>query len=144
MDVADYALAGGNRAREAVLDRVALFILGDGGVGGGAVAEVSGGGIVAGVGGVAIIRIDDMAGGATGAAIITGLIVGAEEVEQRVEQAGALQALKYGVRARERAEAAIAQAVVSAFEDAQGVARLGGLELGQRPEFGEPRFHAHL
>ena len=138
MDVADHALAGRNGARQAVLDGVAFFVLLDGGVGGGAVAQVTVRGVGAGVRGVAIVGVDHVAGGAAGAAIVAGLVVGAEEVEQRVEQAGALQALEDGVGAGEGAEAAIAQAVVAALEDAQRVAGLGGFELRQRPEFGKP------
>ena len=144
VNVADHALAGGNRARQAVLDGVAFLVLLDGGVGGGAVAQVAARGIGTGVRGVAIVGVDHVAGGATGAAIVAGLIVGAEKVEQRVEQAGALQALEYGVGARQGAEAAIAQAVVAALEDAQRVAGLGGFELRQRPEFREPRFELDL
>ena len=138
MNVADHALAGGNGAREAVLDGVAFLVLLDGGVGGGAVAQVAARGVGAGVRGVAIVGVDHVAGGAAGDAVIAGLVVGAEEVEQRVEQAGALQALEDGVGAGEGAEAAIAQAVVAALEDAQRVAGLGGLELRQRPQLGQP------
>ena len=144
MYVADHALAGRDGARQTVLYGVAFLVLLDGGVGGDAVAEMAVRGVGAGVRGVAIVGVDHVAGGAPGAAIVAGLIVGAEEVEQRVEQAGALQALKDGVGAREGAEAAIAQAVVAALEDAQRVAGLGGFELRQRPEFGEPGFELDL
>ena len=134
----------GNGARQTVLDGVAFFVLLDGGVGGGAVAQMAARGVGTGVRGVAIVGVDHVAGGAPGAAIVAGLIVGAEEVEQRIEQAGALQALEYRVGAREGAEAAIAQPVVAALEDAQRVAGLGGFELRQRPEFGEPRLELDL
>ena len=116
----------------------------DGGVGGGAVAQVAARGVGAGVRGIAIVGVDHVAGGAAGAAVVAGLIVGAEEVEQRIEQAGVLQALEDRVGAGECAEAAIAQPVVAALEDAQRVAGLGGFELRQRPEFGQPRFELDL
>ena len=50
-----------------------------------------------------------MAGRAAAGAVVAGLIVGAEERQQRVEQAGLLQAEKDRIGARLGAEAAIAQ-----------------------------------
>ena len=133
------ALTGGNGARQTVLDGVAFFVLGNGGIGGGAVAQVSGGGVLRGVRGVAVIGIDHVAGGASRRAIVARLIVGAEEIQQRIQQARALQALEYGIGPRECAESAIAEAVVTAFKDAQRIAGLGGFELRQREQFRELR-----
>ena len=123
---------------------MAFFVLRNRGVGGAAVAEVAARGVRPGVRGIAIVGVDHVAGGAAGGAIVAGLIVGAEEVEQRIEQARALQALEDGVGAGQGAEAAIAEAVVAALEDAQRVAGLGGFELRQRPQLGQHRLEFHL
>ena len=89
---------------------------------------------------VAIVGVDHMAGGTSGGAVIAGLIVRTQKVEQRIEQARTLQALKHRVGARECAEAAIAQTVIAALEDAQGVTGLGGFELWQRPQLRQHGF----
>src|SRR5207249_6442385 len=126
MDVADHALAGRDRAREAVLDGMAFFIFANSRVGGEAVAEVAARGVGTRVSRVAVVRVKDVAGGAAGGAIISGLIVRAKEIEQRVEQARALEPLKDRVGATEGAEAAVAEAVVAALESSEGVAGLRG------------------
>ena len=59
----------------------------------------------------AIVGIDHVAGGAAAGAIIAGLVVGAEEVQRRIEQARFLQADEDGIGAVLGAEAAIAKRV---------------------------------
>ena len=61
VDVADHALAGGNGAREDVLDGMAGLGLGDGGIGRGAETGVTKGCIRGGVRGVVVIRVNDVA-----------------------------------------------------------------------------------
>src|ERR1700722_12421801 len=92
----------------------------------------------------AIVGIDDVAGGAAAGAIIAGMVVGAKEIEGRIEQARALQAHENGIGAVFGAEAASAQAsawpsrffqtfgvadlnveAAATFEEAQDVAGLG-------------------
>ena len=68
-----------------------------------AIAEL---GVGAGVDRRAIVGVDDVARGAAAGAIVAGVIVGAEEVERRVEQARALQADEDGIGAVLGAEAA--------------------------------------
>ena len=83
VDVAGHALAGGDGLGEGVLERVAALRLADGGVGADAVAGVAVGGDLRGVGGVAIVGIEDVAGGAAAGAVVARMVVGAGEREQR-------------------------------------------------------------
>ena len=53
-------------------------------------------GIGAGIDRRAVVGIDDVAGGAAAGAVVAGVVVGAQEVERRVEQAGLLQAEQTG------------------------------------------------
>src|SRR5947209_191477 len=92
MNVTDDALAGRDRGRETVLDGVAGLIFGDGRVGGKAVALVPGPGVGAGVDERAVVGVDDVARGAAARSKIAGMVVGAQEVEGRVEEPGFLQA----------------------------------------------------
>src|SRR5215207_1278557 len=98
----------------------------------------------------AVVGVDDVAGGAARRTIITGVVVRAEEVERRVEEARLLKAEVDRVRAVERAESARAQTLVgaagvalalgqsdlgatapAALEDAEDVARLRNLPARQ-------------
>ena len=102
-------------------------------------------GVGAGVDPGAVVGVDDVAGGAAAGAVVAGVVVGAEEVERRVEQARLLQAENDGVGAVLGAEAADAEAgkdrpagvlarrsgmpisgaeLAAALEDAEDVARL--------------------
>ena len=94
MDVADDALAGrdGVARCEAMLDRMARLVLGNGRVGGVGCRRGCRNGVRAGVDRRAIVGVDDVAGGAAAGAIVAGMVVGAEEVERRIEQARLLQA----------------------------------------------------
>ena len=125
-----------------------------------AIAEL---GVRAGVDRRAVVGVDDVAGGAAAGAIVAGVIVGAEEVERRIEQARFLQADEDGIGAVLGAEAAVAQAgarlagifqrsgnadlgaeAAAALEDAQDVARLADLEARQRIEERHDALRAHL
>ena len=115
-------------------NRVAGFILGNRRVGREAHAEMPELRIRPGVKRIAIVGINDVASRTARGAVITRLIVRAQERQQRVEQAGLLQSLKHRVRARQGAEAAIAQPSVPAFENTQRVAGLRRFEVRQRIE----------
>ena len=87
-------------------------------------------------------------------AIVAGMIVGAGQRQQRIEQARLLQAEEHGIGAQQRAQAAVAQLVIgqpgifasrfglpisaralaAALEDAQNIARLRNFPARQRIE----------
>src|ERR1700704_6040160 len=73
-----------------------------------------------------------MAGCAAGGSIIAGLVVGAGEGEQWISKPGPLQALEDGIGSRQRAESTIAEPLLAAFKNPQGVSGLRDLELRQR------------
>ncbi len=125
---------------QAVLDGVAFLGLTDGGIGRGAKSQVAPARIGPGVGGVTIVGVDHVAGGAAGTAIIAGLIVGAEKIEQRVEEAWLrCRPWKTGSVRVSVPKPRLLRAVVAALEDAAACcAGLCGLEVRQRPEFGKP------
>src|SRR5208282_3003689 len=75
MNMANHALAGRNGAREGVLDGMTGFVLGNRGVGGRAVAKMAEGRVRAGVRRIAVVGVDNVAGGATAGAVIAGMIV---------------------------------------------------------------------
>src|SRR5262249_33677152 len=58
----------------------------------------------------AIIGIDHVAGSAAARAIVAGMVVRAEEIQRRVQQAGLLQTDEHGIGAVLRAKAAVAEA----------------------------------
>ncbi len=134
-------------------NRMARLVLGNGRVGIDGLAAVAELGIRAGMDGGAVVGINDMAGGAAAGAIVAGVVVGAEEIERRVEQPRSLQADKdrvgavlacrgRGARAgrvagpipRVSRDADFRIEAAAALEDAQDVAGLGDLEAGQRIE----------
>src|SRR5207248_5367877 len=51
---------------------------------------------------------------------------------------------KHGISAGKRAESAIAEAIVAALEDTEGVARLRGLVLGNRGDEGQAALELHF
>src|SRR5258708_190779 len=115
-----------------MLDGMTGFILLYGWVGVRAVAAIAVAGVRTRMHGIAIIGIDHMARRASRRPVVTGVIVGAHEGKQRIEQARFLQALEHRIRARQRPKSARTQAVLSALEDAQHVSRLSEFELRQR------------
>ena len=156
MDVADHALArrDGVALGEAVFDGVARLVLRDGRVGvhGQAVVPVLG--IRPGVDAGAVVGVDHMARATAGGAVVARMVVGAEEVERRVEEARLVEADEGRIDAVLGAEAANAEACVdrpagvflrlrdadlgdelpAALEDAEDVAGLLDLEARQRIE----------
>jgi len=86
--VTGHALRRRYRPRERVPDRVAGFVARDGGVDGLCFAVVAGRGIDAAVFRVAVVGVDGMAGGAAGGAVVTGLLIGAEEPQVRIVEPG--------------------------------------------------------
>ena len=151
MNVADDALAGGNGARELVLDRMARLVLRNGRIDLRAVRLIAVLGVGPGMHRRAIVGVDDMAGRAAAVAIIAGMIVGAGQRKDRIEQARLLQAEKDRIGAQLGAEAAIAQLDVgppgiffrigiadlgalspAALEDAQNIAGLRNFPAAQR------------
>ena len=107
--MADHALARGDGAREDVLDGMAGLVFGNGGIGGSAEAGVAELRVGAGVRRIAIVGVNDVAGGAAAGAIVAGMIVGAGQRHDRIEQARFLQAEENGIGAQFRAEAAVAE-----------------------------------
>ncbi len=156
MNVAGDALAAGNGERELVADRMAGAVLGNGRVGRKARALVAEAGIRPRMHGRAVVGVDHVAAAATAGAVVAGVVIGAEEIQRRIEQAGLLQPQKNRVGAIFRAQTAIAEAGAgpagivfgfrdarfrakppAALEDTQDVARLGDLKPRQRVEIGE-------
>ena len=159
VDVADHALAGGNRARERVPNRMAGFALCNRGIGGRALAEMAKRRIRTGMLGRAIVGVDYVARRATAAAIIARLIVRARKREHRVEQARLLQAKEHRIGAQQGAESAFPELVVgaagfslgvgiadftffcaAALEYAQHIPRLRNLPALERRQFGHHAF----
>ena len=153
MNVADDALAGRDAHGELVLDRMAGLVAGNGRIGLKRQPGIAEGGVRPGVDRRAVVGVDHVAGGAAAGAIVARMVVGAEEVERRVEEPGLLQADEDGVGAVLGAQAAGAQAglglagffervgdadllrlAAAALEDPQDVARLRDLEARQRIE----------
>ena len=58
----------------------------------------------------AIVGVDHVAAAASAGTVVAGVVVGAQEIQRRIEQAGLLQPEKNRVRAVGRAQAAVAQA----------------------------------
>ena len=189
--VADHAGARRDRAREAVRDRVAALVLRDRridaerllvvvalqeGRGGAdvALAEVAELREDAAVHRIAVVGVDDVAGGAAAAAEVAGAVVGAEERQVRVVQARLVHVQRRQVDAVQRAEAAVRRLVVRAtrvlelvrqpghrrvqavqadrggaeaaalLEDAEHVARLRDLPVRQRQRHRRPAVRRQL
>ena len=153
MHVAVHALARRDAARELVLDGMAALVLANRGVAGEGQALVTILGIPAGVYGRTVVRVDDVAGGTAGGAVVAGMVVAAHEVEQRVVEARLLQVEIDWVNAVQRPEAAFAEAagglagrldgvrdaelvlpLAALLEDAENVARLADGEARERVE----------
>ena len=109
MDVADHALARRNGAREDVLDGMAGLILGNSRIGRSAETGVAELRIGCRVRRIAIVCVNDVAGGAAAGAIVAGMIVGAGQRHHRIDETRFLQAEKDGIGAEFRAETAVAQ-----------------------------------
>ncbi len=153
MDVADDTLTGRDSHSEPVPDRVARLIARDHGVSLSAQSLVAEGGVRAGVDRRSVVGVDHVAGGAAAGSIVAGMVVGPEEVERRVEQAGLLQADEDRVGAVAGPQSAGAQpgaglagvfkrvrnadllrVAPATLEDPQDVPRLRHLEPRQRVE----------
>ena len=109
MNVADDALAGGNGARELVLDGMAGFVASGWWDRSGAVRLIAVSGVRAGMNRRSIVGINHVAGGAAAVPIIARMIVGAGQRKDRIEQARFLQAQENRVGAQLGAESAFAQ-----------------------------------
>ena len=161
--MADHALAGGNSTRERVLDGMTRFIFRDGRIRRSAVTRVAELRVRARVNGIAVVGINHMASRATAGAVVSGMIIGAGQGKDGIEQARFLQAEKNRIGAQFRAEAAIAEFVVglarmllacgiadfgllaaASFEHAQKVARLRSFPAIKRREFGKNPLKARL
>ncbi len=161
--VADHALAGRNRARELVADGMSGLISRNGGIGGRGLSQISGRSVGAGMFRRTIVGVDHVAGAAAAGPVVAGLIVGAGERQQRIEQAGLLQSEKNRIGAQFGAEAALAQFDLrlarlffeawipyfrlfpaASFEHAQDVAGLRNLPALQRIEIRQHSFLADL
>ena len=155
-------------------DRVARLVAGDGGVRllrQPAVAGLRPGARVVGlrepaaarVEGVAVVGVDDVAGGAAARAVVARVVVRPEHVQRRVEEARALQVQPHRVGAVVRPEPAVGEAVrraarllvepeardpghrvadrqgllLPALEDAEDVRGLADLEARERAQEGE-------
>src|SRR5271154_6407880 len=117
--------------------------------------------VLSGMFGGAVVGVDDVAAGAAAAAIVTGLVVGSGKAEQRVKQAGLLQAEKDRVGTQLGAEAAIAELEIgvagklfgtgnarlrllltAALKNAEDIAGLRDLPALERVEIGQNAFGA--
>ena len=161
MDVAHDALAGGDGARELVLDGMAGFIVRNGGIDFRAVTLVAVLGIRAGVNRRTVVGVDDVAGRAAAVAIVAGMIVGAGHREDGIEQARLLEAKKNRIGPQLGSETPVAQLHVgtpgiffgvgnadlgalspSPLEHAQNIAGLRNFPARQRIQVREHAFGA--
>src|ERR1700734_3990271 len=111
----------------------------------------------------AVVGVNHVTGSAAAAAIIAGLVIGAGQRKQRIEQACFLQAEKYGISAQKCAKAALAELVVgpaglvlaiwiadftfffsAAFENPQDVFGLRNFPAFQRRQLRDDAFRARL
>src|SRR5580765_2407129 len=108
--VATHALAGRDRARERVPDRMAALIVAQTGlVAAEAQALVAVLAVVSGVGWGAVVRVNHVTGRATAGAIVARMVVRAQETEQWIVQARLLQVQKNRIDAVERAQPSLGQ-----------------------------------
>ncbi len=162
--VADDALRRGDRVGQNMLDRVAPLLPRDRRIGGRRRSEVAEFRVLAGVRRVAVVGVDHVTRRAPGGAKVAGVVVGAEHVQRRVQQARLLQSQEDRVGAQERAEPADRELVVRAalldgggrrvpdlrhrlaapLEHAQDVARLRDLPARQRTERREDALRPRL
>src|SRR6266498_708275 len=89
-----------------------LLVLRDGRIGGERLPVVAVARVAAGVRGIAVVRVDDVAGRAAAGAVVAGMIVRAEEGEVRIVEPRLHQVDERGSDAQSRAAAAIAEADV--------------------------------
>ena len=165
MDVADDALAGGDPAPggEAVLDRMAALPTRDHRIDREALAAVAELRVRPGMDGGAVVGVDHMAAGAAAGAVVTGMVVGAEEVERRIEEARLREAHEYRIGAVLRSQAPRSQPgprpprllealgvagvgpeAPAALEDPQDVPRLHPLEPRQGIEIADHPLEVEL
>ncbi len=163
MNVARNTLAAGNGKCKLVRDRMAGTVLGDRRVRREARAAVAEAGVGTRMDRGAVVRIDHVTSAATARPVIAGVIVGAQEIQGGVQQAGLLQAEKNGVGPILGAKSAIAQTGLratrdffrfgnarfgaepsAALENAEDVAGLRDLEPRQRIEQWQHRMAVHL
>ena len=165
VDVADDALARGDSAPggEAVLDRMAALPARDHRIDREALAAVSELRIRPGMDRGAIVGVDHMAAGAAARAVVAGMVVGAEEVERRIEEARLREAHEHRIGPVLRSQAprsqpgprpprlleALGVAGVgseppAALEDPQDVPRLHPLEPRQGIEIADHPLEVEL
>src|SRR6266567_963170 len=163
MNVADHALTGRDGARESVFDGMGGFVFGNGGIARSAYSGVAEARVSPRVCRIAIVRINHMASRAATPTIVAGMVVGAGERHDGIEQACFLQAEKNRIGAQPGAKAAFTQLVVrlagiffaigiadlgflapAAFEHAQHIPGLGSFPAKKRLEFGNHAFGPRL
>ena len=134
MHVTHNALAGRNSPCQPVLNGMARLVLRYRRIRRKAEARMTASRIGAGMHRIAIVGVDHMASGAARPTIIARLVIGASERQQRIEQTRALHSLEYRIGASQRAETAIAEAVIATLKYTKGIPRLREFELRQRPQ----------
>ena len=165
MDVADDALAGGDPAPggEAVLDRMAALPTRDHRIDREALATVAELRVRPGMDGGAVVGVDHMAAGAAAGAVVAGMVVGAEEVERRIEEPRLREAHEHRIGAVLRSQAPRSQPgprpprllealgvagvgpeAPAALEDPQDVPRLHPLEPRQGIEIADHPLEVEL
>jgi len=133
MHVAGHALARRNARGEDVPDRVPRLVLRQRGIGARRAAAVAGRGVGTRVHRRAVVRVHHVAGAAAARAVIAGVVVRAEEREQRIEETRLLRAEDHRVDAVERPRAAERQAHVGTSRLCRRVGKTG---LGPAPATG--------
>ena len=109
MHVARHALARRYGARELVLERMSLLVLRDRRIGGERLPVVAVARVAAGIRGIAVVRVDDVAGRAAAGAVVAGMIVRAEERQMRIVEPRLVEVDEPWADARASAAAAIAE-----------------------------------
>ncbi len=128
--VAGHALARRDRTGEDVLDGMPGLVLRDGRVD--APAQPAVAELVArvgpGIGPGAVVRVDDVAGGAAAGAVVSGVVVGSRQREHRVHEARLLGADDHGIGPVQRPDAPGREPLVGLAGLLEGI-RKGDLEL---------------
>ena len=156
MHVAVHALAGRNRARELVHDRMPALVFRDRWVGAEAEPLMAVLAPPTGIGRRAIVGVDDVTGGAAAGAVIARMIVRPEKAEERIVQPRLLNAEQDRIGPVQSAETALGETTqrtagrfvdrrdaelellfTALFEDAQDVSGVAEVETRDRLEIGQ-------
>src|SRR5260370_35861422 len=106
MDMANHALAGGDRSGESVFDGTPRLVFRNSGIGRSAEAGMTVLRVGPGVRWIRIIGVDNMAGGTAAGAIVAGVVVGARKRHHRIKNERFFEPEQSGIGTQPGAESA--------------------------------------